>query len=397
MTRLTVAEARRLAVAGQLLDEPRPRSVLEVVQGLGSLQMDPTRAVERSERLVLWSRLGNYELAELERLRWETRDLFDYWAHIVPASDYAIHRATMSRYPRGAYARSNYIHEWLAANTGFRRYVLRELRRRGPLRSRDLEDRAELPWKTGGWNDGKSLGIMLETLWDGGTIGIARREGNERFWDLAERVFPTEQPRLSSGEIARRVLDRQLLRLGVALPQELGRVFDGWVPGREHALKALIRERRFVPVEIEGLPGERLAHSGLLAQPPGEPRSTLLSPFDRLVYYRDRTEELFGFRYRLEIYVPKAKREYGYFVLPFLHDRELVGRIDPLFDRKTGVLTVNAVHWEPDAPPSAKSALKEAVRELAEWLGATDVSYAERAARPPSSSGKSRRATDPRA
>jgi uncharacterized protein YcaQ len=374
--KLTIAEARKLAVAGQLLDAPQPRSILEVVEWLGSLQMDPTSAVARSERLVLWSRLGNYDLAELERLRWETRDLFDYWAHIVPASDYAIHRETMRRYPPGAYARSNYIREWLAANAGFRRYVLRELRRRGPLRSRELEDRAELPWKTGGWNDGKSLGIMLETLWDGGKIGIARREGNERFWDVGERVFPSGQPKLPAGEIARRVLDRQLRWLGVAQPKEFGRVFDGSVPGRERALKALIREGRFVPVEIEGLTGDRLAHAELLDRAPGRPRSTLLSPFDKLVYYRDRTEELFDFRYRLEIYVPQAKREHGYFVLPFLHGHELVGRIDPLLDRKTGVLTINAVHWEPGAPKDAKPALKTAVAELAEWLGATEVAYA---------------------
>jgi uncharacterized protein len=376
MITLSLAEARKLAVAGQLLDAPQPCSILEVVEWLGSLQMDPTSAVARSERLVLWSRLGSYDLAELERLRWETRDLFDYWAHIVPASDFAIHRETMRRYPRGAYARSNYIHEWLAANVGFRRYILRELRKRGPLRSRDLEDRAELPWKTGGWNDGKSLGIMLETLWDGGKIGIARRDGNERLWDVAERIFPTEQPKLAAGEIARRVLERQLRSLGVARPKELGRVFDGWVPGRERALKALIREGRFVPAAIDGLAGDWLAHAELLERGPGEPRSTLLSPFDRLVYYRDRTEELFGFRYRLEIYVPKTKREYGYFVLPFLHGHELVGRIDPLLDRKTGVLTVNAMHWEPDAPNGARPALETAVAELADWLGATDVAYA---------------------
>ena len=376
MTRLTLTRARQLAVAGQLLDAPQPRSILDVVDWLGSLQMDPTSAVARSERLVLWSRLGPYDIAELERLRWETRELFDYWAHIVPASDYAIHRETMRRYPRGAYARSNYIHEWLAANAGFRRYVLRELRKRGPLPSRELEDRAELPWKTGGWNDGKSLGIMLETLWDGGKIGIARRDGNQRLWDLAERVFPTDQPKLPAGEIARRVLDKQLRRLGVARPIELGRVFYGWGPGRERALKALMRERRFVPAEIEGLSGEWLAHAELLERDPGEPRSTLLSPFDKLVYYRDRTEELFGFRFRLEIYVPKAKREYGYFVLPFVHGHELVGRIDPLFDRKTGVLHVNAVHWEPGAPKDAKPALKAAVRDLAAWLGTREIAYA---------------------
>jgi uncharacterized protein YcaQ len=378
MTKLTLAEARKLAVAGQLLDAPRPRSILKVVEWLGSLQMDPTSAVARSERLVLWSRLGNYDLGELERLRWETRELFDYWAHIVPAADYGIHRETMRRYPGEVYARWNYIREWVAANSGFRRYVLRELRRRGPLRTKDLEDRAAVPWKTsGGWNDGKSLGVMLEILWDSGKVGIARREGNERLWDLAERVFPTEQPRLSAREIARRLVDTQLRGRGVARHDELGRGFGGWAPGRERALAALIREGRAVPVEIDGLAGDWLAHAELLERGPGEPRSTLLSPFDKLVYYRDRTEELFGFRFRLEIYVPKAKREYGYFVLPFLHGHELVGRIDPLFDRKTGVLRINAVHWEPGAPKSARPALKTAVAELAEWLGATEIAYAK--------------------
>jgi uncharacterized protein len=378
MTRLTLAEARKLAVAGQLLDAPRPRSILEVVEWLGSLQMDPTSAVARSERLVLWSRLGSYDLAELERLRWETRELFDYWAHIVPAADYAIHRETMRRRGPGQdYARWNYVNEWVAANAGFRRYVLRELRRRGPLRTKEFEDRAELPWKTGGWNDGKSVGIMLEVLWDSGEIGIARREGNERLWDLAERVFPTGQPRLSAREIARRLVDNQLRWRGVARRNELGRAFGGWAPGRERALAALIREGRAVPVEIDGLAGDWLAHAELLERGPGEPRSTLLSPFDKLVYYRDRTEELFGFRFRLEIYVPKAKREYGYFVLPFLHGHELVGRIDPLFDRKSGVLRINAVHWEPGAPKDARPALKTAVAELAEWLGASEIAYAK--------------------
>jgi uncharacterized protein len=364
-------------VAGQLLDAPQPASILEAVVWLGGLQMDPTSAVARSERLVLWSRLGNYDPAELERLRWKTRQLFDYWAYIVPASDYAIHRETMRRYPRGAWARTNYVHEWLAANAGFRRYILRELRRRGPLRSRELEDRAELPWKTGGWNDGKSLGRMLELLWDAGKIGVAGRDGNERLWDLAERVFPTDQPRLPTAEIARRVLDKQLRWRGVSRANEFGKVFDGWVPGRERALKALIREGRFVPVGIEGLSGDWLAHAELLERGPGEPRSTLLSPFDKLVYYRDRTEELWGFRFRLEIYVPKTKRQYGYFVLPFLHGHELVGRIDPLFDRKAGVLRVNAVHWEPGAPRDARPALQAAVAELAEWLGASEVAYAK--------------------
>jgi uncharacterized protein YcaQ len=155
---------------------------------MGGLQIDPTNAVARAEQLVLWSRLGPYDLAELERLRWDDRQLFEYRAYIVPTSEFAVHRESMRRYPRGDYARGRYIREWVKANAGFRRYILRELRRRGPLPSRGLEDRAEVPWRTGGWNDGKNLGRMLDILWFSGAIAVVGRDGNERLWDLAERV-----------------------------------------------------------------------------------------------------------------------------------------------------------------------------------------------------------------
>ena len=129
-----------------------------------------------------------------------------------------------------------------------------------------------------------------------------------------------------------------------------------------------------MPVAVAGLPGEWLAHRDALSAP-YRPRTTLLSPFDKLISNRERTEELFDFRFRLEIYVPKAKREYGYFVLPILHGERLIGRIDPLFDRKTGVLRVNNVYAEPGAPADAGSAVAKAIRELAGWLGAGDITY----------------------
>jgi len=142
MIELSLTGARRLAVAGALLSAPQPRTILEVVEYLGRIQMDPTSAVARTELLVLWSRLGRHDTDELARLLWDDRRLFEYWAFLVPTSDYSLHRETMRRYPRGDATRARYVREWLAANTAFRRYVLRELRRRGPLRSRDLEDRA---------------------------------------------------------------------------------------------------------------------------------------------------------------------------------------------------------------------------------------------------------------
>lgn len=346
---------------------------MEVLDRLGRLQMDPTNAVARSEHLVLWSRLGPYDVDELRGLLWDERRLFEFWAFIVPTSDYGIHRETMRRYPRGDAARARYVREWLAANAAFQRYVLRELRRRGPLRSRDLEDRAAVPWRTGGWNDGKSLGRMLDVLWSRGDIAIVGRQGSERVWDVAERWLPTDEPRMAEPEVARRLLDRQLRWCGLARRDRFGLAFDGAPPGRDAALTELVAQGRFVPVTVDGTDGEWLAHADALEQEL-RPRTTLLSPFDPLIKDRDFTEQIFGFRYRLEIYVPKAKREYGYFVLPILHGDRLVGRIDPLLDRKAGVLRVNAVYAEPDAPEEAAADVVAAIGELAEWLDA-DVAF----------------------
>jgi uncharacterized protein len=371
---LSLQEARRLAVLGQRLAEPRPANVLDVAQELGGLQLDPTSAVCRSELLVLWSRLGAYDLAELERLLWDERQLFEYWAHIVPTSDFAVHRETMRRYPRPDWSptRSRYIRTWLEQNAAFRRYVLRELRRRGPLRSRDLEDRAAVPWRTGGWNDGKSLGRMLDILWFGGRIATAGRDGSERVWDLSERRLPMGEPRLGVAEVARRVLERQLRQRGIAPISQFGFVFDGRPAGWERALRELVRSGTAVPARVEGTTGDWYAHVDLLDLP-FRPRTALLSPFDKLISTRERTEQLFGFHYRLEIYVPKEKRRHGYYVLPILHGDRLIGRIDPVFDRKAGVLRVNAVYAEPDAPADAWPAVHSSIDDLAAWLGAERV------------------------
>ena len=181
--------------------------------------MDPTSAVARTEHLVLWSRLGTrFRVADLERMLWDEHSLFEYWAHIVPVDDYDIHRESMRRFRRqvpGEPGRRVYWREWMAANAAFRRYVLRELRRRGPLRTRDLEDRAAEGWQTGGWNDqGKSTAMMLELLWARGEVMVAGRDGQLRLWDLAERSLPVDQPRSSPTAIARRVVEGQLRARG---------------------------------------------------------------------------------------------------------------------------------------------------------------------------------------
>ena len=373
---LSLRQARRAAVAAQLLSSPRPRSIPEVVDQLGSLQMDPTRAVERTEHLVLWSRLGRrYRPADLERLLWDERSLFEYRAFILPTSQYGVHRATMRRYPSSDASRHVYVRRFLEENASFRRYILDRLRREGALPSRAFEDRSADGWRTGGWNDdGRSTSMMLEVLWAKGEVMIAGRAGQERLWDLAERRLPNDVPRPRAGEEARGLVDVQLRALGVSKEARFGWTFEGLRPsGHERALASLEREGRAIRVRIDGLRGDWWAHAEALART-FRPRTVLLSPFDRLIHDRARTESLFGFRFRLEIYVPKANREFGYFVMPILHGDRLIGRIDPSFDRRANVLRVNAAFAEDDAPRDAWPAIRAQIADLASWLGADDLS-----------------------
>ncbi len=237
--RLSLRDARRIAVLGQALAGDRPRSV-----------------VERAERLVLWSRLGAYDRDELRRgLEEPPRTLFEYFAFLIPVADLPLHQPAMRRYPRPEYSRGRYIGEWLRDNAAFRAYVLDELRARGPLRSRDLDDRAEVPWRTGGWNDGKNLGRMLEILWHAGEIAISRREGSQRVWDLFERVFPegAAEP-LPDEVVAIELMERQLRGRGFVAPG-WGSALDYRLPAREVGEETLRADGVAVPVTVDGLPG----------------------------------------------------------------------------------------------------------------------------------------------
>jgi uncharacterized protein YcaQ len=372
---ISLRRARQVAVAAQLLSAPRPRSILEAVEQLGGVQMDPTRAVARTEHLVLWSRLGRrFRVADLERLLWKERALFEYRAFILPTSELPVHRATMRRYPSGRTGRHAYIRRYLGENQTFRRYVLRRLHDEGPLPTRAFEDRSVVGWRTGGWNDDNpNTSMMLEVLWAKGEVMIAGRAGQERVWDLAARRLPADGTRLAPREEARRLLDTQLRALGIARVNRFGTTFEGLrPPGWERALAKLERKGTAVPLAVEGTPGRWWAHAEVLDRS-FRPRTVLLSPFDRLIHDRARTEAMFGFRFRLEIYVPKAKREFGYFVLPILHGDRLIGRIDPLYDRTANVLRINAVHAEPNAPAGAWPAVRREIDDLASWLGADGV------------------------
>ena len=344
--------------------------------------MDPTSAVARTEHLVLFSRLGTrFRVDELERMLWDERSLFEYWVHILPTSDLWVHRLSMRRYPtggpRGSLMSRQRSADWMTANATFRRYVLRELREKGPLRARDLEDRVADGHHSGGWTgDGRNVAVMLDELWNRGEVMIVGRDGQQRRWDLTERSLPTDQPRRPQRELAREIVERQLRARGLATISEFGTAFDGRPPGWERALAELVREGVAVPARVEGL-GDSLYAHGALLDLPWSPRTVPLSPFDDLVSHRDHTEALFDFFFRLEIYVPRAKRLWGYFVLPILHGDRLIGRVDAKLDRTTGVLRLPAVHAEPGTGASHGTAARRAIDELARWVGATDVDYGE--------------------
>jgi uncharacterized protein len=333
-------QARRIAVRAQLLDGSAT-DVLDTVRRLGFLQLDPISTVAPPQHLVLWSRLGPYERGELDRLLWDERKLFEWSAFIWPMEELPLIRAKM-REPWGTLKWHRWANEFMKEQASLRRYVLRELDKRGPLPSRELEHHAaRADERTVWWGTRAQLTWMLELLHRRGRIAVVGRLNGQRLWDLAERWYPdTETVPLAQ---ARRVLDEKRFRaLGVRLDK--GRLVahpeasDGRVPRRV----------------------------------------TFLSPFDRLVHDRDRAEALWNFFYRLEMYVPKTKREYGYYVLPILHGHRLVGRIEPVMDRKAGVLRVNGVFAEPGAPASAGPGIARAVRRLGRWLGANEITYSRR-------------------
>jgi uncharacterized protein YcaQ len=311
-------------VRAQLLDGSA-RTILDTVRALGFLQIDPISTVAPPQKLVLWSRLGPYDLTELDRLLWVEKKLFEWRAFIYPAESLPIIRARMRRRRTGRTAGERWGMQFLRENAAFRRYVLRELDRRGPLLARELEDRsAQKRGEKHPWWGSRNVVLMLELLADRGVVAIVGRRGIHRLWDLAERWYPeSETISLEEAELRR-------------------------------------EENRFRSLGVRRVGGAWHAHPDVDDAPVPE-RATLLSPFDRLIHDRERTEALFDFRYRLEMYVPKAKREYGYYVLPILTGERIVGRVEPVLDRRTGELRVLGAWGD-------TSRLDEALASLREWL-----------------------------
>jgi uncharacterized protein YcaQ len=326
MTEVSLEEARRIAVRAQLLDGSGT-GVLDTVRRLGFLQMDPISTVAPAQHAVLFSRLGaTYDPSELDRLLWQERKLVEWNAFIWPIQDLPLLKARMRGRNR---TWDRYRLTYLRENASFRRYVLRELERRGPLLSREIEAHGGLRREAHRWWGERQMGLMLGVLNQRGQVAVVGRKGRQRIWDLAERWYPaTETVPLRDAE--RQLADKRWRALGVRLTRK------GW---EAH------------PQATDGAIPDR---------------ATLLSPFDRLVHDRDRAEALFDFHYRLEMYVPKTKREYGYYVLPLLVGDSVVGRAEPVFDANTKTLRVLGAWGD-------TSRLDDALAELGTWLGAERI------------------------
>ena len=351
---LSVAQARRIAVHAQWLDRPRPTTIVETVERLTVLQIDPTAAIAPNADLVLWSRLGNrYDPAHLVRAVEHDHTLAETVAYIrsprdIPAVIAEVRDA--EQHPEMA--------AWLVANDSFRSDILATLEADGPLLSRDIPDTSVVPWPSSGWTNNRNLTKMLEALALRGHVAIAGRKGRQRYFDLPERVYPPDLPTSTLDEAVRHRNERRLGALGIS--RATGTAMPGEPPYVGDAGE---------PATIDGIPGEWRVHPAYLDLPEFRGRTALLSPFDRLIHDRVRAQQLWGYEYILEMYKPKHQRRWGYFALPILHHDRLVGKLDAQADRKAGTLVVNAVHEDVRFTKAIIAGVHGEIRDLADWLG----------------------------
>jgi uncharacterized protein len=376
--KVRIEHARRLAVARQRLSGSRPKPVrtgdiLELVQAIGCLQLDPTAIVARNHLLVLFSRLGAFDPKLVDVLLWEQRRLYEYWAHqasIVPTEDRALHAALPP-----PWADPSRTEAWMTMRARFTKPVLERLAANGSVRAADFEEHAQK--YESGWGQRSPIADTLALLWFQGRIVPAGRAAGGRRWALADAWFGTPLAAIpAQPNPLRQAAVRSLRALGIATQQQVKAHFIRHrYQGLASAWKQLEAEELIVPVEL-GLKGDWYVHAddvGLLEQIEAgefEPRTTLLSPFDNLICDRNRTLALWNFDFRLEIYVPKAKR-WGYFVMPLLHGDRIVARFDLAVDRKAGGLIVIGERWEPGWEGGRRPvrATTRALDELALFLG----------------------------
>lgn len=385
---LTVAGARALLLAAQgLLVDPdaaaTKESVRAAIQRMGVLQIDTISVVARSSYLVLWSRLGTYERAWLDELLAEGA-LFECWAHeacFVPIEDYPAHRQRMFSTDQAPLRRHR---QWLIDHPVEAARFLDHIRETGPVRSADF---ARTDGRASGWWDWKPEKYALERLFGAGELMIARRQNFARVYDLRERVHPTWDDSLLPGASTawEHFVTASVRALGVTPRAWVADYYRISQATARRAMEALLERGELVEASIEGWTERGLVHRDNLelarAAAAGAlvpTATTLLSPFDPIVWDRARALRLFDFDYRIECYTPAPQRRYGYFTLPILHRGVIVGRLDPKAHRRDGVFEVKAVHLEPGVRVTEElvSKLGRALRDCAEWHGTPEVKVA---------------------
>lgn len=344
---------------------------MAVVNRLGGLQLDPTRTIERTELLVLWSRLGSYDRGLVDQLLRE-RSLFEHAAFFRPIDRLAEFRAQQRAFREAGTSWSGKAGKWIEANKRFHQSILDQLRANGPLPSRSLDTSLVAEhWQSTGWTNNRDITRMLEFMDYRGEVAIAGRDGAGRLWDLPERVLPPTDD-ISYDEFLRRRSLHIVRRMGVASLQEI-RERTGELPDIDRAylkkrLDELTEEGKLVALDDKYW---RHGDADLDAKPS---LTTFLSPFEPLTKDRDRTEKMWGFTYKLEMYKPKEERQFGHYVLPMLHNERLVGRLSGAMDRKANVLRIHGLHWEEKPTADAEAAAEDALSDLSRWLGADSIS-----------------------
>jgi uncharacterized protein YcaQ len=368
---LSNAQARRIALAAQGFTDPRPsgrvdrRHLRRVVDRMGLIQIDSVNVLVRSQELPLFARLGAHPRTLIEDATVHG-DLFEFWVHEachVPIGLYPLQRWAMTDHPRWKSLRS-----WAAANHSLVEGVLDRVRSDGPIVASDLSMRERPKGTWWDWDDGK---LALEHLFRTGEVAARRRPNDfARLYDLAERMIPADvlaQPAPPAHEAKKELLALAAKHHGVATASDLTDYHR--LSHTRTLLAELVEAGRLVPVSVEGWSKPAYLHPGATV-PRRVSARALLSPFDPVVWNRDRTERLFGFRYRIEIYVPAAKRRYGYYVLPFLLGDELVARVDLKADRSRATLLVQSAFAEPGVDEVyVATELADELRAMARWLG----------------------------
>ncbi|MCR4294016.1 MAG: winged helix DNA-binding domain-containing protein [Elusimicrobia bacterium] len=373
--------AARLFLSRQHLDRPGTRALnaetlSRFVADAGGLQLDSINVAARAHELTLWSRFGPYDPAELDRLVYAERALFEYWSHaacLIADEDRPAWARAMADYRR----RHTGWSTWLKANPRVLRRVEGEIRARGPLSTSDFE-RPASRGKSAGWWDWKPAHHALHYLWMTGRLAVHSRRHFQKRYDLAERVLTPVEP-LPRAEFPRWHLRKTMRALGACAEADLPRYMTFPkldAAERRRALKEMLISGEAVELAVEGRAGrwyalaEDLPALDSLPAPRG---TTLLSPFDSLLWHRARAKALFGFDYKIEVYVPAAKRVHGYYSLPILHDGRLIGRLDPKNHREEKRLEIRSVHYGGKPGDDELAGTAQALRSLARFLGAEEV------------------------